>query len=57
MQQAPAAREFVTHGQAPDAVSVRVLTVDLSLLPSVPAQLEHGLLGGALGASASVGVG
>jgi 5-methylcytosine-specific restriction enzyme subunit McrC len=47
-------REFVTHGQSPAAVRVRVLTVDLSRLSSVPAQLEQGLLGDKFGTAASV---
>jgi 5-methylcytosine-specific restriction enzyme subunit McrC len=45
-------REFVTHWQIPANVTVRVVTVDLSRLESVPRQLEQGLLGDKLGSVA-----
>lgn len=37
-------REFLTHAASPSRVSVRVVSVDLARLESVPAQLEQGLL-------------
>lgn len=44
--------EFLTHGPRSATAVVRVVTVDLAHLESVPSQIERGLLGGATVAAA-----